>query len=34
MPIYAYTTLDDPSGVLGTFAQGINTSGQIAVLSR
>ena len=30
MPIYTYTTLDDPLGTLGTFAQGINTSGQIA----
>ena len=30
MPIYAYTTLDDPLGPLGTSAQGINTSGQIA----
>jgi len=30
MPIYPYTTLDDPSGTLGTFARGINTSGQIA----
>src|SRR5262249_55974643 len=30
MPIYSYTTIDDPSGALGTFAQGINTSGQIA----
>jgi hypothetical protein len=30
MPIYSYTTIDDPLGPLGTSAQGINTSGQIA----
>jgi hypothetical protein len=30
MPIYIYITIDDPSGALGTFAQGINGSGQIA----
>src|SRR5262249_22932577 len=29
MPVYTYTTLDDPLAVMGTFAQGINNSGQI-----
>src|SRR5262249_57246583 len=29
MPVYTYTTLDDPLAVMGTFAQGINASGQI-----
>jgi hypothetical protein len=29
MPVQTYTTLDDPSATAGTFAQGINSSGQI-----
>ena len=29
MPVYNYTTLDDPLAAEGTFAYGINTSGQI-----
>jgi hypothetical protein len=29
MPIFTYTTLDDPLATGGTFAQGINNSGQI-----
>ena len=30
MPVYTYTTLDDPSGNIGdTFAQGINDTDQI-----
>jgi probable HAF family extracellular repeat protein len=29
MPTYTYTTLDDPSAAEGTFAYGINNSGQI-----
>ena len=30
MPVYTYTTLDDPSGVMGTTtATGINNAGQI-----
>src|SRR5262249_57963700 len=29
MPVYTYTTLDDPSATNGTVANGINDSGQI-----
>src|SRR5262245_1998383 len=29
MPIFAYTTLDDPSAVNGTFATGVNAAGQV-----
>ena len=29
MPIYTYTTLDDPSATRGTVATGINGAGQI-----
>ena len=29
MPIYNYTTLDDPLGTNGTIARGINDAGQI-----
>ena len=29
MPVYTYTTLDDPLATIETFAQGINGSGQI-----
>jgi len=29
MPVYNYTTLDDPSSTLGTFGYGINASRQI-----
>jgi uncharacterized membrane protein len=29
MPVYTFTTLDDPLGTGGTGASGINTAGQI-----
>src|SRR5919204_3508802 len=29
MPIFAYTTLDDPAAVNGTFATGVNAAGQV-----
>src|SRR5260370_35238129 len=29
MPVYIYTTLDDPSATNGTFGNGINDAGQI-----
>jgi|SRR2546423_1577423 probable HAF family extracellular repeat protein len=29
MPVYNYTTLDDPGATQGTFASGINDAGQI-----
>src|ERR1700757_4250991 len=29
MPIFTYTTLDDPLGINGTFATGVNASGQV-----
>jgi hypothetical protein len=29
MPIYTYTTIDDPSATGSTFATGINDAGQI-----
>ena len=30
MPVYTFTTLDDPLGTKGTTAQGINDAGQVA----
>src|SRR6266404_4769408 len=29
MPVYTYTTIDDPFGTVGTQAYGINSAGQI-----
>ena len=29
MPVYMYTTFDDPSATVGTFGNGINDTGQI-----
>jgi len=29
MSVYTYTTLDDPLAIAGTFANGINGSGQV-----
>jgi hypothetical protein len=30
MPIYTFTTLNDPAAVLGTYVMGINDSGQVS----
>jgi hypothetical protein len=34
MPIYTYSTLNDPAALFGTYAIGINDSGQADGLTR